>query len=128
MGGAEQKLPGTPWSAPFFSPQDTKLKTMNGEAPTVDLSFQLLSSEVRLQIRGKSGPGNHVPPPVDPQWLPTSFTVAGLIQGWARASGRRELLLCMELSEGDLRLQKTRKRELRLERAKLEQRATQTWE
>lgn len=63
------------------SPQDTKLKTINGEAPTVDLSFQLLSSEVSLQIRGRLGPGSYVPPPVAPQWVPTSFTIAGLVQG-----------------------------------------------
>uniref|UniRef100_A0A8C0DVK9 Uncharacterized protein n=1 Tax=Balaenoptera musculus TaxID=9771 RepID=A0A8C0DVK9_BALMU len=37
--------------------RDTKLKTINGEVPTVDLSFQLLSSEVRLWVRGSSGPG-----------------------------------------------------------------------
>lgn len=30
------------------SPQDTTSKTINGEAPTVDLSLQLLSSKVRL--------------------------------------------------------------------------------
>lgn len=54
---------------------------MNGEAPTVDLSFQLLSSEVRLKVRGKSGPGSPVPPPVAPQCIPASFTTAGLFQG-----------------------------------------------
>lgn len=84
MGGAEAEAAQDTMSSPFFSPQDTKLETMNGEAPTVDLSFQLLSSEVRLQVRGKSGPGNHVPSPADSQWVPTSFTVAGLIQGWAQ--------------------------------------------
>lgn len=29
-------------------PQDTNLKTINGDAPSVNLAFQLLSSEVRV--------------------------------------------------------------------------------
>lgn len=61
--------------------QDTRLKTINGEVPTVDLSFQLLSSEVRLWVRGSSGPGSHVPALVASPWVPTSFSIAGLIQG-----------------------------------------------
>lgn len=31
--------------------QDTNLKTINGDAPSVNLSFQLLSSEVRVVAR-----------------------------------------------------------------------------
>uniref|UniRef100_A0A8C6BCY8 Uncharacterized protein n=1 Tax=Monodon monoceros TaxID=40151 RepID=A0A8C6BCY8_MONMO len=60
---------------------DTRLKTINGEVPTVDLSFQLLSSEVRLWVRGSSGPGSHVAALVASLWVPTSFSIAGLIQG-----------------------------------------------
>lgn len=84
MGRAEAEAAQDTTSSPFFSPQDTKLETMNGEAPTVELSFQLLSSEVRLQVRGKSGPGNHVPPPADSQCVPTSFTVAALFRAGLR--------------------------------------------
>lgn len=67
---------------------------------------------------GSAGPGNHVPAPVAPQWVPTSFTIAGLIQGLGPgASGRRGLLLWIEMSEGDLRLQKMRpKAEIRKRR------------
>lgn len=47
----------------------------------MDISFQLLSSEVRLKVRGKSEAGSPVPPPVAPRCVPASFTIAGLAQG-----------------------------------------------
>lgn len=75
----------------------------------MDISFQLLSSEVRLQRMGRSGPGSRMPAPGAPQWVPTSFIIAGLVQGLGPgASGRRRQLLWLEVSEGDLRLWKTR--------------------
>lgn len=47
-GEAEERPPCSrpDLTAPLPS-QDTNLKTINGEAPVVNLSFQLLSSEVR---------------------------------------------------------------------------------
>lgn len=66
MGGIEAEAALASVVQLFPSPQDTSLKTMSGEAPTVDLSFQLLSSEVRLWVRGISGPDSHVPAPVAP--------------------------------------------------------------
>lgn len=50
----------------------------------MDLSFQLLSSEVRLKVRLKSGAGSPVPPPGAPRFAPASFTMAGLVRGWGQ--------------------------------------------
>lgn len=68
--------------------------------------------------RGSSGPGSHMPALVASPWVPTSFSIAGLIQGLGPGAFRRMgLLLWMEISEGNLRIAKTeiRKRELRTE-------------
>lgn len=50
----------------------------------MDLSFQLLSSEVRLEVGGRSGPGSHMPTPVAPQEAPASFIIADIVQGWGQ--------------------------------------------
>ncbi|ELK37768.1 Coiled-coil domain-containing protein 33 [Myotis davidii] len=61
---------------------DTKLKTINGEAPTVDLSFQLLSSE---RPENFLTPNNSkVLPTLDPKIL--DETLGSIHESWSKAT------------------------------------------
>lgn len=111
-GGAETEAALDTMVCPFSSPGH-HAENHTGEAPTVGLPFQLLSSEVRLQRgRVRAGKARATPwsPSVGSNLLHHRWPCSGL---GSRALGRRKLLLWMEMSEGDLRLQKTRKRESR---------------
>ncbi|XP_016066064.1 PREDICTED: coiled-coil domain-containing protein 33 [Miniopterus natalensis] len=61
---------------------DTKLKTINGEAPTVDLSFQLLSSERPENFLTPNN--NKVLPILDPQILDEKL--GSIHESWSKAT------------------------------------------
>lgn len=63
----------------LYLPQDTKLKTRNSEAPTVDLSFQLLSFNIRPWSGKAQGLAALMPARVASQWVAASFSIADLV-------------------------------------------------